>query len=72
MKRHDVAKVVLLGVGGVQAPDAEWIGAAARKYPDRVIRGAELLAQIQRVHGDNYGVYGPARCGTSCAEKASR
>jgi len=42
MKRHDVAKVVLLGVGGVQAQDAEWIGAAARKYPDRVIRGVPV------------------------------
>jgi predicted TIM-barrel fold metal-dependent hydrolase len=42
MKRHDVSKVVLLGVGGVQRQDAEWIGAAARKYPDRVIRGAPV------------------------------
>jgi predicted TIM-barrel fold metal-dependent hydrolase len=42
MKRHDVARVVLLGVGGVQAQDAEWIGAAARKYPDRVIRGVPV------------------------------
>jgi predicted TIM-barrel fold metal-dependent hydrolase len=42
MKRHDVAKVVLLGVGGVQRQDAEWIGAAARKYPDRVIRGVPV------------------------------
>jgi predicted TIM-barrel fold metal-dependent hydrolase len=39
MKRHDIAKVVLLGVGGVQAQDREWIAAAALKYPDRVIRG---------------------------------
>lgn len=36
MKRHDVAKVVLLGVGGVQKDDAAWLAAAARKYPDRV------------------------------------
>jgi predicted TIM-barrel fold metal-dependent hydrolase len=42
MKRHDVSKVVLLGVGGVQRQDAEWIGAAARKYPDRVIRGTPV------------------------------
>jgi len=42
MKRHNVAKVVLLGVGGVQKDDATWIGAAARKYPDRVIPGAPL------------------------------
>ena len=25
---------------------------------DRVVRDAELLAQIRRVHADNYGVYG--------------
>src|SRR5207244_1276802 len=39
MKRHNVTRVVLLGVGGVQKDDAEWIVAAARKYPDRVIAG---------------------------------
>ena len=37
MKRHNVARVVLLGVGGVQKEDPAWIAAAARKYPDRVI-----------------------------------
>ncbi|HEV8639807.1 MAG TPA: TatD family hydrolase [Methylomirabilota bacterium] len=39
MKRHNVTRVVLLGVGGVQKDDADWIAAAARKYPDRVIAG---------------------------------
>lgn len=39
MKRHNVAKVLLLGVGGVQKDDAAWIAAAARKYPDRVVIG---------------------------------
>ena len=42
MKRHDVAKVVLLGVGGVQKEDAAWIAAASRKYPDRVIAGVPV------------------------------
>lgn len=42
MKRHNVAKVVLLGVGGVQKDDPAWIGAAARKYPDRVIAALPL------------------------------
>jgi predicted TIM-barrel fold metal-dependent hydrolase len=37
MKRHDVRRVVLLGVGGVQKDDPAWIAAAARKYPDRVL-----------------------------------
>jgi predicted TIM-barrel fold metal-dependent hydrolase len=37
MKRHDVRRVVLLGVGGVQKDDPAWIAAAARKHPDRVL-----------------------------------
>jgi predicted TIM-barrel fold metal-dependent hydrolase len=37
MKRHDVSKVLLLGVGGVQKNDPAWLAAAARKYPDRVV-----------------------------------
>lgn len=39
MKRYDVRRVVLLGVGGVQKDDPAWIAAAARKYPDRVVPG---------------------------------
>jgi predicted TIM-barrel fold metal-dependent hydrolase len=39
MTRHNVVKVVLLGVGGVQKDDPAWIAAAARKYPDRVVAG---------------------------------
>jgi predicted TIM-barrel fold metal-dependent hydrolase len=39
MKRHNVVKVLLLGVGGVQKDDAAWIAAAVRKYPDRVVAG---------------------------------
>lgn len=42
MTRHNVAKVVLLGVGGVQKEDPAWIAAAARKYPDRVLTGVPL------------------------------
>jgi predicted TIM-barrel fold metal-dependent hydrolase len=42
MTRHNVTKVVLLGVGGVQKDDAAWIAAAARKYPDRVVPGQPL------------------------------
>ncbi len=42
MKRHKVDKVVLLGVGGVQKQDVEWIAAAAKRYPDRVIQGAPV------------------------------
>lgn len=39
MKRHNVSKVILLGVGGVQKDDAAWIAAAAKKYPGQVIPG---------------------------------
>jgi predicted TIM-barrel fold metal-dependent hydrolase len=39
MKRHDVVKVILLGVGGVQKHDAAWIAAAAKKYPGHVVAG---------------------------------
>ena len=42
MKRHNVTKVVLLGVGGAQKDDAAWLTAAARKYPDRVVAGQPL------------------------------
>ena len=42
MKRHNVTKVVLLGVGGVQKDDLAWIQAAARKHPTRVITGLPL------------------------------
>jgi len=42
MKRHNVTKVVLLGVGGVQKEDGAWLAAAARKYPERVIAGQPL------------------------------
>ncbi|MBI3030414.1 MAG: amidohydrolase family protein [Candidatus Rokubacteria bacterium] len=42
MRRHNVGKVVLLGVGGVQKQDVEWIAAAAKRYPDRIIQGAPV------------------------------
>lgn len=42
MKRHNVVKVVLLGVGGRQKEDAIWLTAASKKYPDRVVAGLPL------------------------------
>ena len=39
MKRHNVTRVILLGVGGAQKDDAAWIAAAVKKYPDRVVAG---------------------------------
>jgi predicted TIM-barrel fold metal-dependent hydrolase len=42
MKRHNVLKVVLLGVGGLQKEDTAWLTAAAKKYPGRVVAGLPL------------------------------
>jgi len=42
MKRHNVLKVILLGVGGLQKDDTAWLTAAIKKYPDRVIAGLPL------------------------------
>jgi predicted TIM-barrel fold metal-dependent hydrolase len=42
MKRHNVRKVVLLGVGGVQPDEAEWIDVAVKKYPDLVTAGVRV------------------------------
>jgi predicted TIM-barrel fold metal-dependent hydrolase len=42
MKRHNIAKVVLLGVGGVQKEDAQWIAAAVRAYPQHVVPGLPI------------------------------
>ena len=33
MDRHKVARVALLGVGGVKKDDAAWIETAARRFP---------------------------------------
>ena len=42
MKRHNVVKVVLLGVGGLQKDDTAWLTAASKKYRDRVVAGLPL------------------------------
>jgi predicted TIM-barrel fold metal-dependent hydrolase len=42
MKRHNVLKVVLMGVGGLQKDDTAWLTAASKKYPDRVVAGLPL------------------------------
>ncbi len=42
MARHKIQKVLLLGVGGVQKKAAQWIAAAAKKYPDAVLQGAPV------------------------------
>jgi predicted TIM-barrel fold metal-dependent hydrolase len=48
MKRHNISKVVLLGVGGVQKEDAEWIAAAAKAHPDRVVPGLPVPDPTRR------------------------
>jgi predicted TIM-barrel fold metal-dependent hydrolase len=53
MKRHNVVKVVLLGVGGVQKDDLAWIQAAARKHPTLVIAGLPLADPTSDRAGDH-------------------
>lgn len=42
MDRHRIARVAILGVGGVQKDDPAWIARAAERYPDRVIAVAPV------------------------------
>jgi predicted TIM-barrel fold metal-dependent hydrolase len=42
MDRHRIARVALLGVGGVQKDDLAWIDAAAKRHPDRVVAAAPV------------------------------
>jgi predicted TIM-barrel fold metal-dependent hydrolase len=42
MDRHRIARVALLGVGGVQKHDPAWIARAAERYPDRVVAVAPV------------------------------
>lgn len=53
MKRHNIVRVVLLGVGGVQKDDLAWIQAAARKHPTRVIAGLPLADPTSERAGDH-------------------
>ncbi|MEK7879777.1 MAG: TatD family hydrolase [candidate division NC10 bacterium] len=48
MAKQNIQKVLLLGVGGVQEQDAEWISAAARKYPAKVLQGAPVPDPLNR------------------------
>jgi putative transposase len=48
----------VLSEHGCPIAPSTYYAAKARPSCDRVIRDAELLAQIRRVHADNYGVYG--------------
>jgi putative transposase len=48
----------VLSEHGCPIAPSTYYAAKSRPTCDRVIRDAELLAQIRRVHADNYGVYG--------------
>jgi putative transposase len=48
----------VLSEHGCPIAPSTYYAAKTRPTCDRVIRDAELLAQIRRVHADNYGVYG--------------
>ena len=64
MKRHNVAKVVLLGVGGVQKDDTAWLTAASKKYPDRVVAGLPLPDPTAESRGEP--ARGPAGRAAGC------
>jgi len=55
MKRHNVVKVVLLGVGGVQKDDARWIAAAAGKAFAEFILSPEAQGTIKTFGVDKFG-----------------
>ena len=72
MKRHNVVKVVLLGVGGVQKDDPAWLRAASQKHPDRVVAGLPLADPMsegaasqlnERVADSGVGAVGQRRTG---------
>lgn len=44
--------------------------AKTRPASARALRDQSLIPEIQRVHAQNYGVYGRGRCGMRCAEQA--
>ena len=48
----------VLSEHGCPIPPSSYYAVKIRPACDRVIRDAELLTQIRRVHEDNYGVYG--------------
>ena len=48
----------MLSEHGCPIAPSTYYAVKARPTCDRVIRDAELLTQIRRVHEDNYGVYG--------------
>ncbi len=55
MKRHNLSKVVLLGVGGVQKDDTAWIAVAVKRHPDRVIAGLPLPDPTSDVAAERLG-----------------
>ncbi len=42
MRRHNVRRVIMLGVGGVQKEDPLWIAAASTKFPRSVVPGVPV------------------------------
>jgi len=48
----------VLSLGGRRIAPSTYYAVKARPPCDRVLRNAEVLVQIRRVHEENYGVYG--------------
>jgi putative transposase len=70
--RFGVAPICrVLSEHGITIAPSSYYDAKNRPPSKRSLRDDELKVEIARVHGENYGVYGPARCGCSSAVKAS-
>lgn len=55
-----------------QIAPSTYYAAKTRPASFRSRRDEELAVMIERIHAANYGVYGPARSGTSCTARVSR
>jgi putative transposase len=62
----------VLSEHGCQVAPGTYRAAAKRPPCARVVRDEELVVEIRRVHGENYGVYGLARCENNCTVMAPR
>ena len=63
----------VLSQHGVPIAPSTYYAARARPRSARSIADEAILAEVTRVHSDpaiGRGLYGPARCGTSCAASA--
>jgi predicted TIM-barrel fold metal-dependent hydrolase len=56
MRRHNVTRVVLLGIGSAQPDEAAWIDAAAQKYPALVVAGLRVPDPLNKAEAGRLDV----------------